>query len=273
MGVEPTEAFASSQGTVRWGRTGDGPPVVLLHGWPFSSWIWRDVAAGLAARHTVYVWDMPGYGRSERRADQDVTLGGHAAVFAELLAHWGLDSGPVPAVVAHDIGGAVALRAHVVNGAAYARLALVDAVAIAPWGSGFFRLVRDAAGTFAQIPPALHAALVRGYVDDGGGPALPAATISALSAPWLDEAGQAAFYRQISRLRQEQTDEIEDRYAGIDLPVLVCWGTEDAWLPAERGHALAARIPGTRLHLFENAGHLVPLHAPGALTGTLMNWL
>lgn len=273
MGIESTEKFMSSQGVVCWGKGGDGPPVVLVHGWPFSSWLWRDVAAGLAARHTVYVWDMPGYGRSERRAEQDVTLGGHAAVFAELLAYWGLDGGAAPAVVAHDIGGAVALRAHLLNGAAYTRLALVDAVAIAPWGSGFFRLVRDAADTFAQLPPALHASLVRGYVDDGGGPELPAATIDALAAPWLDEAGRAAFYRQIACLRQEQTDEIEARFAELDLPVLVCWGMEDAWLPAELGRALADRIPGARLRLFENAGHLVPLHTPGALTGTLMDWL
>lgn len=273
MDVEPTETFVSSQGAVRWGTGGGGPPVVLVHGWPFSSWIWRDVAAGLAASHTVYVWDMPGYGRSERRADQDVTLGGHAAVLAELLAHWGLAGDAAPAVVAHDIGGAVALRAHLRNGAAYRRLALVDAVAIAPWGSGFFRLVRDAADTFAQLPPALHAALVRGYVDDGGGPALPATTIDALAAPWLDEAGRAAFYRQIACLRQEQTDEIEQRLAGLDLPVLVCWGAQDAWLPAERGRDLATRIPGARLRLFDAAGHLVPLHAPGALTGTLMGWL
>lgn len=273
MVVELTETFGSAQGDVRWGTVGDGPPVVLVHGWPFSSWIWRDVAAGLAARHTVYVWDMPGYGRSERGAEQDVTLGGHASVFAELLAHWGLTGSTAPSVVAHDIGGAVALHAHLRNGAPYTRLALIDAVAIAPWGSGFFRLVGDAAETFAQLPPALHAALVRGYIDDGGGPALPATTIDALAAPWLDEAGQAAFYHQIASLRPEQTDEIEERLPGLDLPVLVGWGTQDVWLPVERGHALADRIPGARLRLFDDAGHLVPLHAPGALTGALMQWL
>lgn len=273
MNVEPTETFESSQGAVRWGKVGDGPPVALVHGWPFSSWIWRDVAAGLATRHTVYLFDLPGYGRSDRHPDQDLTLEGHAAVFAELLAHWGLTGDDPPGVVAHDIGGAVALRAHLLHDAAYARLALVDAVAIAPWGSGFFRLVRDAPGTFAQLPPALHAALVRGYIDDGGGPALPATTIDALAAPWLDQAGQAGFYRQIASLRPEQTDPIEAGLAGLDLPVLVCWGAEDAWLPLERGRALASRIPGARLRIFDDAGHLVPLHAPGALTGTLLDWL
>lgn len=273
MVIELTETFASSQGEVRWGRAGDGPPVVLVHGWPFSSWIWGDVAAGLASRYTVYVWDLPAYGRSERRPDQDVSLPGHAAVFAELLAHWGLDSGTGPAVVAHDVGGAVALRAHLLNGVPYARLALVDAVAIAPWGSGFFRLVREETSTFARLPAALHAALVRAYVDDAGGPSLPPATVEALAGPWLDEAGQSAFYRQIAALRQEHTDEMEDRYPGLDLPVLICWGADDAWIPVERGKDLAGRVPGARLRVFADAGHLLQLHAPAALTGELLAWL
>lgn len=64
--------------------------VVLLHGTPFSSYVWRGVARALAARHQVFVWDMPGYGASQKRAGQDVSLGAQARVFTELLAHWGL---------------------------------------------------------------------------------------------------------------------------------------------------------------------------------------
>ena len=133
--------------------------------------------------------------------------------------------------------------------------------------------MRDAADTFAQIPPPLHAALVRGYVAGTGGPALSPEAVEALARPWLDEAGQAAFYRQIAALRQAHTDEIEDRYAGLGLPVLVVWGTEDDWLPVGRGRALAERIPGARLRLIDGSGHLVSVQAPAALTGELLAWL
>lgn len=273
MTVDLTETFASSQGEVRWARIGEGPPVVLVHGWPFSSWIWGDVAAGLATRHSVYVWDLPAYGRSEKRAGQDVTLAGHAAVFAELLAHWGLAGGDGPAVVAHDIGGAVSLRAHLLHGMPYARLALVDAVAVAPWGSEFFRLVREESGTFARIPLPLHGALVRAYISGTGGAPLSPEAIEALAGPWLDDAGRDAFYRQIAALSQDHTDEIEPRYGDLDLPVLICWGTEDAWIPVESGEKLAATIPGGRLRLLQGAGHLVPVQAPAALCGELLAWL
>jgi pimeloyl-ACP methyl ester carboxylesterase len=180
------EEFETPGGTVRWSRTGSGSPVVLLHGTPFSSFVWRDIAAALAGRHEVFVWDMPGYGRSEMRAGQDVSLGAQGAVFASLLEHWGLES---PSVVAHDFGGAVALRAHLLHGARYRRLALVDAVAIAPWGSPFFRLVHQNAAVFEQLPPHLHAALVREYVGTASGFGLRADVLDVLVAPWLGPGG------------------------------------------------------------------------------------
>ena len=152
----------SSSGEVRWAALGapDRPPVVLLHGTPFSSYVWRSVARALADRHRVFVWDMPGYGTSEKRADQDVSLAAQARVFTELLDHWGLAGGErAPSVVAHDFGGCVALRAHLLHGARYRRLALVDPVALAPWGSPTYRLLGEHAEVFERLAPGLHRAL------------------------------------------------------------------------------------------------------------------
>ncbi|MFG2192270.1 alpha/beta fold hydrolase [Streptomyces sp. NPDC048639] len=266
------KTFRSTSGGVRWDRFGEAglPPVVLLHGTPFSSYVWRAVARSLASRHQVYVWDMPGYGASEMSDGQDVSLAAQGRVFAELLDHWGLAE---PLVVAHDFGGAVSLRAHLLHGARYRRLALVDPVALAPWGSPFFRLVGEHAEVFEQLPPALHRALVREYVASASGPGLHPATLDRLVKPWLGDAGQPAFYRQIAQADQRYTDEIEDRYGELDLPVLICWGTDDAWIPQERGSELTARIPGARLHPIRGAGHLVQEDAPAELTAALLDFL
>ena len=56
--------------TVAWDRLGDGPPLVLLHGTPWSSELWRSIAHALSRTHTVYLWDMPGYGQSSMHPDQ-----------------------------------------------------------------------------------------------------------------------------------------------------------------------------------------------------------
>ena len=92
-------------------------------------------------------------------------------------------------------------------------------------------------------------------------------------APWLDADGQPAFYRQIAQADQAYTDEVEPRYAEIDLPVLVVWGTDDTWIPVDRAHRLAGMIPGAELRLVEEAGHLIQLDQPVALATTLTSWL
>ncbi|MFG3111966.1 alpha/beta fold hydrolase [Streptomyces tendae] len=265
------ESYRSGSGTVRWNRLGapDGRPLVLLHGTPFSSYVWRAVARSLGRHHQVFVWDMPGYGASEKGAGQDVSLAAQGRVFAELLEHWGLAE---PLVAAHDFGGAVALRAHLLHGARYGALALVDPVALAPWGSPFFRLVRDHAEVFEQLPEALHQALVREYVGSTGGPGLHPAVLDRLVEPWLGETGQPAFYRQIAQADQRYTDEMQDRYAGIDVPVLVCWGEDDAWIPVAKGRELAGLVPGAGWEPIAGAGHLVQEDAPAELTAALLDF-
>jgi pimeloyl-ACP methyl ester carboxylesterase len=264
------EEYDTAGGVVRWSRFGSGPPVVLLHGTPFSSVVWRGVVRALASGHEVFVWDMLGYGSSEKLAGGDVSLAAQGRVFAGLLEHWGLTE---PSVIAHDFGGAVALRAHLLHGARYRRLALSNAVALGPWGSPFFRLVRDNAAVFEQLPSNLHRALVREYVSAASHTGLLPALLDRLTEPWLGEEGQAAFYRQIAQADQRHTTEIADRYGEIDLPVLVCWGANDTWIPASRGRELAARIPGASFRLLADAGHLVQEDAPEELVATLIAFL
>ncbi|MGW4873491.1 alpha/beta fold hydrolase [Streptomyces chartreusis] len=267
-----TRTFSSASGDVRWDRLGPpgGPPVVLLHGTPFSSYVWRAVARSLAREYDVHVWDMPGYGSSEKAEGQDVSLAAQGRVLGELLAHWELTE---PLVVAHDFGGAVALRAHLLHDARYRALALVDPVALAPWGSPFFRLVGAHADVFERLPSALHGALVREYVASASSPGLRPDVLDRLVEPWLDGVGQAAFYRQIAQADQRYTDEIQGRYGRIGIPTLVCWGEDDTWIPIAKGHELAALVPGARFEPIAGAGHLVQEDAPAQLTAALLAFL
>lgn len=266
--------YDSTLGEVRWERLGDpgADPVVLLHGTPFSSFIWRDVARALAVNRSVYVFDMPGYGSSAMSEGQELLLDALAGVFAELIGHWGLTR---PDVVGHDSGGAVALGAHVDRSIPYRRLVLVDAVSLPPWGSEFFALVGEHTEVFRRLPGPLHRALLREYVATASSPGLRPDVLDALTAPWRGVDGQAAFYRQLAQRRADQcyTDRIQGGYGAIDLPVLVCWGADDTWVPAERGRELAALIPGAELHVIDAAGHLLPEDRPAELTAALLTFL
>ncbi|MFF7653601.1 alpha/beta fold hydrolase [Streptomyces sp. NPDC007983] len=275
---ELDRTYRSASGEVRWAVLGapDAPPVVLLHGTPFSSHVWRAFARALADRWRVFVWDMPGYGASEKSAGQDVSLAAQGRVFGELLDHWGLTApGAEPVVVAHDFGGCVALRAHLLHGARYRRLALVDPVALPPFGSASYQLFGGHPEVFERLPSALHRALVREYIGSTGGPGLRSGVLERLVEPWCGEVGQPAFYRQIAQNDQRFIDEIAGRYGEVSVPgpVLVCWGTDDAWIPVAHAEELAARIPGARVRLIEGAGHVVQEDAPAELMAVLAGFL
>jgi pimeloyl-ACP methyl ester carboxylesterase len=259
-------ALCNRAGEIAWDRLGQGPPVVLVHGTPWSSWTWRRVARRLAERFTVYVFDLLGFGASDRRAGQDVSLAAHGRRIADLLDFWDLES---PAVVAHDIGGAVALRAHLLHHRAMSALALVDVVAVGGWGSPFFRLVREHHAAFEQLPAAIHQGVLRAYVGTAEARPLDPDVEDALVSPWLGPAGQPAFYRQIAQADERHTEEIEPLFGCIAAPTLVVWGEDDRWIPAERGRELARRIPGARLELLPAAGHLVQEDQPEELVRLL----
>jgi pimeloyl-ACP methyl ester carboxylesterase len=268
--VELTEELMWRGRRVSWGRRGSGPPVVFCHGTPWSSWLWAPFAEALSSEFTTYLWDMPGYGKSSKDPGQSVALDVQGQLLHDLLEHWDLSA---PHVVAHDYGGAVALRAHLLQHSQFASLALVDVVALAPWGSDFFRLVAEHAQVFTALPAAIHNGVLRAYVAGASHQGLTGQQEDALVAPWLGERGQVAFYSQISQADQAYTDEIEPLYSTLDLAVLVLWGCNDTWIPVDRAYRLADAIPGAQLQLVEGAGHLIHLDQPVQLANRLQRWL
>ncbi|MFW0788932.1 alpha/beta fold hydrolase [Gordonia sp. CPCC 205333] len=244
--------------------------VVFCHGTPWSAQVWADVADRLRSTHRVFLWDMPGYGQSIGPVDTPIDLPAQMSRFSALLAHWELDR---PHVVAHDIGGAVALGAHLLHERDYAALFLWDAVTLAPWGSPFFRLVADHCEVFTQLPGPLHAALVEEYICAAAHHRLGSDWRERLCQPWFGESGQSAFYRQIAALRPEHTETIADRLPRTRCEVEIGWGTEDPWLPFAQATQLRDRLPGQHpVVRVEGAGHLTPVEAPIQVGDALDEW-
>ncbi|MFG1796337.1 alpha/beta fold hydrolase [Nocardia sp. NPDC049149] len=268
--MELTETFEWQGRRISWGKAGAGPAVVFCHGTPFSSAVWRPFAEALAADFTVYLWDMPGYGRSSKNPGQTTDFGTQARTFEALLTHWGLER---PHVVAHDFGGAVSLHALLFGEVDYASLLLVDVVAIPPSGSPFFKFVQAHPDVLAELPEYIHAAIVRTYIQGASHRGLRADELDELVAPWLGDEGQPAFYRQIADYDETYLVDNEKRLGTIEIPVRILWGTDDAWIPADIGRRLHELIPDATLSLVENAGHLMQYDAPVALADAVRAWL
>lgn len=253
---------------VKWGKEGHGPPLVAIHGTPFSSQVWRNIVPHLKDKWTTYFFDLVGYGLSEMRLDQDVSLGVQNHVLAALLKEWVLDR---PSILAHDFGGATALRGYFLNGLRYSSLTIFDAVALAPWGSPFVQHVRQYEAAFSEMPDYMHLALLRAYLQTAAFRTLQEEALEVFSAPWIGEVGQPAFYRQIAQMDQKYTDEVQELYHRLDCPVRVLWGEQDQWIPIEKGIELAGLIADTPCTPIVNSGHLLQEDCPQAVIAAMLS--
>ena len=261
------DRYSHNGNEVAWGQIGSGLPLVLLHGTPFSSQVWRHIAPLLAERFTVFFFDLIGYGLSEKYEGQDVSLNVQNGLLAGLSAHWNLDR---PEILAHDFGGATAMRAWHLNGLRYSHLTIFDAVVVRPWGSPFVAHVRKHEAAFAGMPSYMHDALLRAYLQTAAYKPLSVEAFEVYMQPWLGEVGQPAFYRQIAQMNQAQTDEVQDSYGPMDCGVSVLWGEQDEWIPLERGQAFADLIADGNMTRIPNTGHLMQEDAPEVIVAAML---
>jgi pimeloyl-ACP methyl ester carboxylesterase len=256
-----SEAYVFNGRTVRYDVRGEGPPVVLVHGTPWSSFNLRHLIKALSKDFTVYYYDLLGFGQSDKTPG-DVSLGIQNQLLDRLLDHWQLKQ---PAIIGHDFGGATLLRTHLINSRNFDKIVLIDPVAVSPWGSPFFRHVKTHEAAFAGVPDYIHEAIVRAYVKTAAFKPIDDDTLDMIIAPWMGNNGKAAFYRQIAQSDSTHTDAVQPLYTQISSPTLILWGREDVWIPLERGEALHDMIPGSILRVIPNTGHLVIEEKPDQL--------
>ena len=110
MSGPPRSAYAEAAGLrVHYLEAGAGEPLLLLHGWPTSSHLWRNVIPRLAERRRVIAPDLPGFGRSEKPAGASYSFRFYEQVLDGLCAALDLKR---PALAVHDLGGPLGLTGH-----------------------------------------------------------------------------------------------------------------------------------------------------------------
>lgn len=254
---------------VRYGIDGAGPDIVVVHGTPWSSYNMRHLIGGLSKNFRVHYFDMMGYGQSDME-EGDVSLGFQTKLLNALINLWCLDN---PIIVGHDFGGAVTLRCHLLKQIKFSKIVLIDPVAVAPWGSPFFKHVKNHYEAFAGVPDYMQEAMVKAYIQTAMHNPLPYNVVSNTIKPWLSEKGKKAFYRQIAQADQRFTDEVQSSYGKINTQTLILWGEEDTWIPIEKGYELSMLIDGSILKIIPNAGHLVIEEKPNELLEEINSFL
>jgi 3-oxoadipate enol-lactonase len=245
--------------------SGAGAPILFVHGFPFHGGMWDDQAAALSEWQVV-VPDLRGFGASGAGAPDAWTMDTFADDLARLID--ALELGPV-VLCGLSMGGYVAFAFWRRHRDLCRGLVLADTRAEADTEAG--RAGRQemaervqAEGT-AFVVDGMLPKLLSGYTrrERPGVVERVRAMIDGTPADTIARAQRAM------AARPDSTRDL----GGIDVPVLVVAGEEDAIVPVEVTERMATRIPGARLELVPDAGHLAPMEDPAAFNRVLGGWL
>ena len=254
---------------IHYVEAGQGPPVVLIHGWNASTFSFRYTIPELARDHRVVALDLKGYGYSDRPAEGDYSLATQAELVQRVMDRLGIDRADV---IGHSMGGAVAMRLAVQHPELVSRVVLVDSVTMAEFRRAirFGRLLKPLLPLAA--PLALHRdrvgrAVFRTAVHD---PAhLTTEVLEGYFRPLRMKGHLRALARQLVDRRQ---DKLVDP-ARIWQPTLILWGEHDRWLPLVHGETLARQISNAKLAVVRGAGHLPLEEQPATCNQLLLEFL
>jgi len=257
---------------------GDGPPLLLLHGFADSADTWRLVLDLLARRgRRALALDLPGYGTADRLTGDVPVLEQYRAFAAAAVRRLADEHGPV-VLVGNSLGGAIALRA-----AEDADLPLAAVAPVAPAGFDmpvWFRLIeadpllRALLAAPVPVPPVVVRAVV-GQMYRTLAFAKPASLPNGVVRTF---AGHHASRRRVLKLMangRRLLPELTGCFAleRVEVPVLLVWGDRDRMVTHAGSRHLLEALPETTYELLDGVGHCPQLEAPERLVRALERFL
>jgi pimeloyl-ACP methyl ester carboxylesterase len=259
-------------------ETGDGDPIVLLHGFPQTGDCWRGVTASLAERHRVIAPDLPGFGRSGRPGSYDA-----ASVAALLASFCKAAEAPRATIVGHDWGGSLAFALALGHPETVQRLVVTNApfrkldlkrgfhflafnIPVVPEIA--FRVVGDRLVTFM-----LRAGSARKdvFTDESMRPYIEAYRSRE------NVSSAMSYYRTVTRTviarRLRQAPRSSSAPRRIEAPTLIVWGMRDPALPPPILESIERDIPQARTVRLADVGHFVPDEAPAELAQAIEEFI
>jgi pimeloyl-ACP methyl ester carboxylesterase len=256
---------------VRWRSRevpGSGLPVVYVHGLLSTSASYKRVLGPASAGHPAVAVDLPGYGLSDRPWPYDYTVGGQAESLLRYLDARGFER---VVLVGNSLGGAVCLVVAAARPSRVAALVLVGSaspVSSIPWS---FRLLR--APVIGELEMEL---LIRPVVELGKRHRLFArgerVTKEGVDEDWRSIRVPGTRRAALAAVRSSSRG-FEGYLARIRTPTLVLWGKDDRILPPAEGLRLSTEIPGARLVVLPDTGHVPQEETPEEFSRAVSQFL
>lgn len=253
-------------------------PILLMHGYPGSSFDWHLVLPELSRRRRVVLFDLPGFGFSDKPERYSYSLFEQADVVEALLERLTLDR---PHVIAHDMGVSVACE---LLARRQRRLLKGDLMSLTLMSAGIYEslakvttsqkvLLTPAGSVFAglKMGPVFRLQVQKVFTRP-----VPDAIVSAMweQLVYLDG------HKRLPQIAGYLTERVrfEERWVGAlrvadDIPVHLIWGSQDPTSVVAIGERLATEVPGAALSRIDHVGHYPQLEAPDETVHAITRWL
>lgn len=248
---------------------GSGPAVLLLHGWPTSSLLWRATMPAIAKKNRVIALDLPGFGASDKPLAASYSFRFYERILNGLLEELELED---VGLAVHDLGGPVGLYWGLRNQAKVRKLALLNTLAYprVTWALAAFVVATYTPGlrTLLTSQWGLAKALKLGVADPSR---LSDETIRGYQQPFTSKAARRVLLKTGHSLHPGGIREIAKRLPSFQGPVRVIYGARDRILPdVEKTMSQVQRdLPQTELTRFADCGHFLQ-EERGAEVGELL---
>ena len=243
-------------------EAGTGPAVLLLHGWPTSSHLWRAVMEPVARANRVIALDLPGFGGSDKPLDTRYSFEFFSGAIDKVLAHLGIDQ---VGLAVHDLGGPIGLHWTLERPGRVTRLALLNTLVYPEFSEATKEFVRACMtpGLREKItsPSGLESIMRDGLADPSR---LSAEVLAAVQAPFATADAQRALADAGVGLSLRGFAQLARKLPALKIPVRVIYGARDRVLPdvAETMTRVKADLPHADVTVLPSCGHFLQEEAP-----------
>jgi haloalkane dehalogenase len=244
---------------VAYRELGEGPPVLLLHGWPTSSHLWRDVMPPIARSNRVIAPDLPGFGASDKPLGVRYDFAFFERAIDGLLAALGVDQ---LGLAVHDLGGPIGLHWTLRNPERVTRLALLNTLVypqFSPAVMEFVRVLTNPGERERATSPEGLAEFGREVLPGGSDDVL-----AAFAAPFDTPDKRRVLADAGVGLDFEGFTEIEQKLPTLEIPVRIVYGEDDRALTdvAATMRRVAGDLPQAVVTPLPGRGHFIQEEAP-----------
>jgi len=244
-----------------WRELGDGPPLVLVHGWAMSSAVFAEVMTPLAETRRVLAVDLPGHGESD--SAPAYTLAGLARDVAAWLVDVGINQ---CALLGWSLGGQVAMQLATDRPLLVDRLLLINSTprftVTAGWAGGLPE--GQVRAMERQLRRNYELAMSDFFAQMFEGESLPRDRYREMIRFAVRSRQLPAAVDVLGCLDILRDTDLRSLLPSLNLPVLVHYGGRDIITPSQAGDFLAATIPGARGVRWDEVGHAPFLSCPEA---------